>query len=144
MMIREYKTTDSDTLIAIWRAASAVAHSFLPDAFMGQVEQDMRNIYLPGAETWVLEKSEKQLGFIALVGNEIGGLFLDPEAHGQGYGRAMVDHAALIKGALCVEVFEQNSIGRRFYDGYGFVETERYDHEPSGQWVIRMAVPNAA
>lgn len=98
----------------------------------------MRTMYLPNAETWVLENGEGPTGFIALINDEIGGLFLDPPQHGQGHGRAMVDHAVGIKGALRVEVFEQNSIGRRFYDRYGFVETGRYTHGATNEVVIQM------
>lgn len=139
-MIRQYLAADTDALISIWRDANAIAHPFLSEDFVTQVGQDIRNMYLPNAETWVLEEEGKPLGFIALIGNEIGGLFLDSSSHGKGFGRAMVDHASELKGPLCVEVFEKNSIGRRFYDRYGFIETERYDHEPSGEVTIKMSV----
>ena len=115
-MIREYQTEDTDALVLIWQNANAVAHSFLADDFVAQVAQDMRNIYLPNAETWVLEQDGNPLGFIALVGTEIGGLFLEPSFHGRGFGKALVDQAVAIHGSLCVEVFEKNAIGRRFYD----------------------------
>lgn len=140
-MMRRYKTDDTDALVAIWQAANDLAHPFLPPAFVAQVALDMRNIYLPKAETWVREESGAPIGFIALVGDEIGGLFLSPAYHGKGYGRAMVDHAVQLHGPLRVEVFEANAIGRRFYDGYGFVTGEAYAHEPSGQTVLKMAMP---
>jgi putative acetyltransferase len=140
-MIRNYRTEDTDALIAVWQKANALAHPFLADDFVAQVAQDMRNIYLPNAETWVIEDNKKTVGFIALVGDEIGGLFLDPSYHGKGCGRAMVDHAVTLHGPLRVEVFEKNAIGRRFYDRYGFIEVERYQHEPSGELTIKMAMP---
>lgn len=82
-MIRKYRTEDTDALVLIWQNANALAHSFLADDFVAQVAQDMRNIYLPNAETWVLEENETPLGFIALVDDEIGGLFLEPSHHGR-------------------------------------------------------------
>ena len=99
----------------------------------------MRNIYLAFAETWVTEVEGVVVGFIALIESEIGGLFLDPDFHGQGLGRAMVDMAAAQKGALKVEVFKENEIGRRFYGAYGFRETEEFIHEASGQATLRMS-----
>ncbi|MFT6659733.1 GNAT family N-acetyltransferase [Maritalea sp.] len=139
--IREYCADDTDALIEIWRSANALAHPFLEDIFVEQVGSDMRSIYLPNAETWVLEVDGLPVGFIALLGSEIGGLFLDPRLHGQGFGKALTDHAAKLKGKLSVEVFENNIIGRRFYDRYGFVEVSRHLHEASGQNVLILEVP---
>ena len=143
MLIRKYRTKDTDALVMIWQNANALAHSFLTDAFVAQVAQDMRNIYLPNAETWVLEEDEKPLGFIALIGDEIGGLFLEPSVHGRGFGKALADHAVALHGALRVEVFEKNVIGRRFYDRYGFVETGLYVHDGSGEETIKISMPTS-
>lgn len=142
-MIRKYRTDDTDALVSVWRKANALAHPFLPEDFVAQVAADMRNIYLPNAETWLLEEERQPVGFIALIGDEIGGLFLDPSRHGKGFGKAMVDHAVALKGPLRVEVFKRNSIGRRFYKRYGFVELEEYRHEPSGELTIKMAMPSS-
>ncbi|MGJ8527617.1 GNAT family N-acetyltransferase [Maritalea sp.] len=136
--IRKYEERDTDALIGIWRTANALAHPFLGEAFVRQVASDMRTMYLPNAETWVLETNSQPIGFIALLGNEIGGLFLDPAQHGNGYGKAMTDHAARLKGQLIVEVFEMNKIGRAFYDRYGFVEVSRHFHEQSQETVLKM------
>lgn len=140
-MIRKYRTDDTDALIAIWERGNAHAHPFLPEDFVNQVAKDMRNIYLPNAETWVLEQDTKPVGFIALIDNEIGGLFLDPMLIGKGFGRKMVDHALALKGPLRVEVFKENTVARPFYDRYGFVFEEEYLHEPSGAVTYKMAMP---
>ena len=115
-----------------------MAHPFLDDAFVAQEAENLRTLYLPNAETWVVEDNGILIGFIALIGDEIGGLFLEPSVHGKGYGKALVDHAVALKGPLRVEVFEQNAIGRHFYNRYGFQETGRYRHEATGEQVIKM------
>ncbi|WP_299507679.1 GNAT family N-acetyltransferase [uncultured Roseobacter sp.] len=140
-MIRPYRPDDTDQLVSVWQKANAHAHPFLQEVFVAKVAQDMRDIYLPNAETWVLLQEKTPIGFIALIGNEIGGLFLDPAFHGRGHGKALTDHAVSLHGQLSVEVFAKNDIGRRFYDRYGFVETERYLHEPSGEVTLKMAIP---
>ncbi|MFY0613206.1 MAG: GNAT family N-acetyltransferase [Hyphomicrobiaceae bacterium] len=140
-MIRDYRPEDADAIVAIWQAASAMAQPFLSDDFVAHVSDDIRTLYLPNAETYVLEADHTVIGFIALLDNEIGGLFLKPVWHGKGYGKALVDYAAARKGGLHLEVFERNKIGRAFYDRYGFVETGRYDHEPSGEVTIKMVLP---
>lgn len=139
-MIRPYDPNDTETLIAIWRAASALAHPFLDEAFVAQETENLRNIYLPNAETWVILHDGKPIGFIAMLDCEIGGLFLDPSFHGQGHGKSMLAHVVALKGRLSVEVFARNAIGRRFYDAAGFTETSRFMHDGSAQEVIRMAL----
>ncbi len=120
-----------------------LAHPFLKDHFLAQEADNMRTLYLPNAETWVIEHTSTPIGFIALIGSEIGGLFLNPAFHGQGFGKMLVDHATNLKGPLSVEVFERNANGRRFYDRYGFFETGRYRHEVSGEIILMMAMPSA-
>ena len=97
-MIRKYRTEDIEALIDIWDTADALAHPFLSTEVRDQVRKDMRNIYFPNAETWVLEDNGVPVGFIAMIDTEIGGLFLAPSQHGKGMGRQMVDHVVAIKG----------------------------------------------
>jgi len=139
--IRRYKPSDTDAVIAIWEHANALAHPFLLPDFVDTVRTDMRAVYLPNAETWIVEHDERPVGFIAMIGTEIGGLFLDPRHHGNGLGRAMVDAVVVEKGSLQVEVFAKNRIGRTFYDSYGFAPVEEYLHDASGQVTIKMEMP---
>lgn len=141
--IRGYRTEDIEPVMDAWRQANALAHPFLTEAYVAQVEREIRNIYMPNAETYVLEEDGKVVGFIALLGNEIGGLFLDPSKHGKGYGKAMVDHAFALKGPLKVEVFRDNEIGRPFYERYGFEFIADERHEPSGEINRKMAMPGS-
>lgn len=138
-MIRIYKDTDVESVVSIWRAASELAHPFLTKAFLDEESHNVRNVYPAFAEIWVTELDGRVVGFIALVETEIGGLFLDAAYHGQGLGRAMVDKAVAEKGALTVEVFRDNAIGRPFYEAYGFQYVDEYVHEASGQVTLRMA-----
>jgi putative acetyltransferase len=142
-MIREYTPNDTDAVIAIWDKAEALAHPFLPENVREQVRKDLRDLYLPNAETWVLEHDGHPVGFIAMIGTEIGGLFLDPSRQGKGMGRQMVDHVVALKGPLTVEVFKDNKIGLPFYERYGFDHTEEGVFEPSGHLTFKMAMPTS-
>ena len=143
LMIRKYKASDRDALLEVWRKASALAHPFLSEDFMAREAEYMRNVFRADGERWVLEENGQPIGFIALIDNEIAGLFLHPSFHGKGLGRAMVDHAVSLKGPLRVEVLKENAIGRRFYESYGFVFAERYLHKDSGSWIDRMVMPSS-
>ena len=140
-MIRKFREEDTDAVVSVWKSATSLAHPFLSDDFVAQEEVNLRTLHLPNAETWVLEDHAGTVGFIALLGNEIGGLFLDPALHGRGLGRAMVDHAVALKGPLRVEVFEKNAIGRRFYERYGFVWDSSYRHDASGEMTLKLVMP---
>lgn len=139
-MIRKFQDNDTNAVVSTWRAASALAHPFLTATFLDQEAEAMRNVYLGLAQTWVTEIDGHVVGFISIIGDEIGGLFLDPRHHGRGLGRALLDKAIAEKGPLKVEVFKENTIGRRFYDACGFHAVDEYVHEPSGQETIRMAL----
>lgn len=140
--IRRYRAEDLEPVMVAWRWANALAHPFLSEAYVAQVEREVRDIYVPNAETYVLEEDGEVVGFIALLENEIGGLFLDPTKHGRGYGKALVDHAFAMKGPLKVDVFRDNKVGRAFYERYGFGLVTEATHEPSGQVVRKLAMPD--
>ncbi len=138
-MIRKYKDSDVDAVVSVWRTASDLAHPFLSKAFQDKEQENVRNIYPQFAEIWVKEIDDSVVGFVALIENEVGAIFLDPTRHGQGIGREMMDHAIRQKGDVTLDVFKENTIGRRFYDRYGFKAMKEYLHEDSGQMTITMA-----
>ena len=131
-LIRKYKNDDADAVIAVWRAASDLAHPFLSKSFQDMAEQQIRHLYLPQSETWVVESDGVIVGFIGLLDSLIGGLFVHPDHHGKGLGRALVDKAVALKGPLSVEVFVDNKIGRRFYQAYGFAGSKQVTDPHSG------------
>ncbi len=98
----------------------------------------VRRVYLPNADTWVVETDGKVIGFIALIANEVGAIFVQPEFHGTGAGRSLMDKAREIHGDLEVEVFEANSIGRNFYSRYGFRFLCETNHQATGNKVLRL------
>lgn len=136
--IRPYELRDQDAIVAIWEASSRIATPFLTPEFMARTRQQIREVWLPTAETWVFEGDQGVSGFITLIGNEIGGIFVDPNTQGLGIGRSLMDWASLRHEPLLVEVFEANTIGLKFYERYGFRETNRYHHKPTDQVMIRM------
>lgn len=137
-MIRKYKETDTDAIIAVWYASSSLAHPFLDAAFMEKEKQNIRDIYLPNTETWVHATGDSLDGFISMIGNEVGAIFVTPEKHGLGIGKQLMDCVAQLHEELEVEVFTKNAIGRAFYDRYGFVFLKSHLHEETGNELLRM------
>lgn len=137
-VIRKYTDADLSGVLSSWENASKLAHPFLSEEFLEGERYNIPNVYLPNTETWVSEVDGVVAGFIALMGNEVGAIFLDPRHHGQGIGRALMDTAREIHESLEVEVFAENTIGREFYDRYGFELMEESVHPQTGQAVHRM------
>jgi putative acetyltransferase len=137
--IRQYENPDLEAVLSSWERATRLAHPFMTDEFIAQERINTAEIYLPNTDTWVIETDDHVVGFIALMGNEVGAIFLQPEYHGRGAGKALMDKAQEIHGDLEVEVFKENSIGREFYSRYGFSQLEEKLHEPTGRQVLRLA-----
>lgn len=137
-MIRAYAATDLEDLLDVWYRASLLAHSFLDEAFFDGERLAIAEQWLPMAETTVYEADGRVVGFVALIGNEVGAIFVDPDHQSRGIGRALMDHAREARPFLELDVFEANSIGRRFYDAYGFEQVDRHVHEPTGQTELRL------
>ena len=137
-MIRKHKETDLEVILDVWYQASALAHPFFDPAFIEKVKKDMREIYIPDSETWVFEESGIVIGFISMLGNEIGGLFVMPNHHSKGIGTQLVNFIAEFHEELEVEVFKENKIGRAFYHKYGFKIIKEYIHQETNNRLLRM------
>lgn len=137
-MIRLYRPEDRAEVMDVWERASAVAHPFLAPEFLERERRAIPELYLPKAETWVRESGGHVVGFVSLLGNEIGGLFVDPRHHRSGIGRALVERARDQRGALEVEVFEKNAMGRAFYEALGFEFVGRRIDDDAGFPVLRL------
>jgi len=136
--VRQYQTSDLNDLLTVWDISNRLAHPFLTDDFIVQERLNIENMYLPNADTWVVEINNKVVGFIALIGNEVGGLFVDPRFHSSGLGKALMDKASYLHDTLELDVFKANKLGRSFYCRYGFDETIESIHEATGNSVIRL------
>ena len=125
-MIRKREDKDNDEIMNVWCQASSLAHPFLEPDFVEKVKKDLRDIYIPNTATWVYEDKNVVIGFISMLENEIGGLFVKPGNQLKGVGTQLVDFVRQLHSELEVEVFEKNAIGRAFYKKYGFAQIKKY------------------
>lgn len=145
LQIRPYGPADEEAAVAVWAAATVVGHPFLSQDSLGERERELRRVYLVEAQNWVgIDESGRIVGLLGLLDHddgrsEVGGLFVHPDSHDRGYGRALLEHAGALKGALRLDVFERNDRARAFYAHMGFTEIGRLIHETSGFVLIRMA-----
>ena len=137
-MIRKNKATDIEEVLNVWYAASSLAHPFMKESFMQQERKNIRNKYIPNTETWVYLEADKLVGFISMIGNEIGAVFIQPDQQDKGIGTQLVNHVAQFHESLEVEVFKENKIGKPFYDKYGFQFLKEHLHEATNQQLLRL------
>ena len=130
--IRPFHDEDKEALVAIWLEASRFAHGFLGEERLQLQAEQVRDIYLKQAENWVIVHDGQAAGFIGLMDQFIGGLFIDPQIHGQGLGRQLLDHALELKKSLELEVYALNTQAHNFYLRNGFIETERHPVDAEG------------
>lgn len=124
--------------MTVWAAASIIGHPFLSKEFLAIEREKIANDFLPAAESWVWESDGRVVGFVSLLGNEIGGIFVDPSFHGKGIGRGLLNHVRGIREELEVEVFQANAIGRSFYERNGFLLLEERKDPETGLAIIRL------
>lgn len=124
--------TDIEKLSDIWFDASLLAHPFIGATRLSEQRRQIREVYLPKAETWVACCADEPVGFISLLGGFVGGIFIAPDWQGRGIGRKLIAHALDRNGELSLEVYTANTQAVRFYTLLGFSEVSRRDADDSG------------
>ncbi len=139
LVIRPFDAvTDLKKLSNIWFEASIKAHPFIGEARLTEQRRLIEEEYLPKAETSVACLEEEAVGFISLLGNFIGGIFIAPDWQGFGIGCQLIADALARKGELSLEVYTENDQAVGFYNRLGFHEVSRRDIDDFG-----LQFPNA-
>ncbi len=136
-LIRETAPADYPILVEIWERAVRSSHHFLSEADIAEIREALVPLYFPNVHLYVLEIGKTTsthengqtssspanehiiAGFIGLLDNKIEMLFVDSRYQGKGYGTALIDFA-FRKGAVAVDVNEQNPSALAFYISKGF------------------------
>lgn len=139
-VIRPYTDDDLGDVLDAWYRSSVVAHSFLNEGFFDEERERLAEMWLPESDTSVFEVDGRVVGFVSMVGNEVGGIFVNPEYQNQGIGRSLLNHVAATRRYLELEVFEANTIGRRFYSAYGFRVVSKGVESSTGLPALRLRI----
>jgi putative acetyltransferase len=119
----------------VWERSVRATHDFLTEddivALRPLVEAALDDDAL---ELWVLTEGDPPVGFMAIAGDDISALFLEPARRGQGGGGRLVAHAQALRGGdLTVDVNEQNHAAVGFYQALGFVVVGRSPLDVGGR-----------
>lgn len=126
-MIRPYAPEDWEEIRRIHDAARMLElrASVGEAAFLGLEETAESEGLFDGALE-VIEHEGRVRGFVAYTPTDLTWLYVDPEVHGRGLGRRMLQHAILMSEPVFrTEVLEGNEQALRLYLSEGFEVTAR-------------------
>jgi uncharacterized RmlC-like cupin family protein/GNAT superfamily N-acetyltransferase len=135
MKIRESNPADLDALLEIWIRSVRATHTFLTeDDIQALLPEARSELALPSLELWVLCSDDtRPIGFVGLSGSSVEALFVAPDQVRRGGGRLLLDHARRQRGALSVDVNEQNPEAVNFYLENGFEVIGRSPTDRAGR-----------
>ena len=131
-MIRPATAEDHGRLIEIWRDAVTATHDFLDGGEIDALEADVRQWLTTAPEVLVSTDGEGVQGFIGMDGAVVDALFVAPEAHRQGHGRALLA-AVADRAPLRLDVNEANPRAVTYYERMGFTRTGRSPQDSAGR-----------
>jgi GNAT superfamily N-acetyltransferase len=123
-LIRPYISDDFDPITRLWRRAREQAlpdfqrrkgHTFAED------QEYFWTVTLMENDLWVAELDEKSVAFMAIGGDFIDQLYVDPDYQRQGLGRGLIEYAkSLSPEHLWLYTLQINTNARAFYEQNGF------------------------
>jgi len=129
MVIRRATAADAGPMAEVWlRSFNAALPTVRRPHGDDDVRAYFRDVLVPQQESWVAEDEGQVVGLLALDGDFVSQLYLDPAHRRQGIGTQLLDLAKLERPAgLQLWTFQVNTAAQAFYRHHGFIEVERTD-----------------
>ena len=118
-LLRAARATDAEAIARVMRAAF-LSFGWMP--MLHTPEGDLLFIkdVLSQKRVIVAEADNELIGFIAVGGEWVEQLYLDPRWTGKGIGSRLLDEAIATLPVVRLYCFQANSGARRFYERHGF------------------------
>lgn len=133
MEIVKYKSTYRIDILNVWEESVLATHHFLKKDDFLEIKAMLQTFDFTQLEVFCLVKDDKIVGFIGVHGQKIEMLFLSPENIGNGYGKKMLSFVFENLQANKVDVNEQNSNAKLFYQKMGFEVYDRTEFDDMGK-----------
>jgi GNAT superfamily N-acetyltransferase len=132
-VIREYRAEDFDAVTILWRISrekSLPEFQLEKGHFFYEDLDYFRNVVLKSNEVWVAELEHRPIAFMAMRGDFIDQLYIDPDYQRRGIGKALLNFA---KGQsphhLWLYTLQVNANACAFYEKNGFI-AEKFGVSP--------------
>ena len=127
MTLRAAHAADAPAITRVFQAARDHSLAFLPKLHTDAEDHAFFAKLLDRMPVTVAEAGGAVVAFLALDGDEIDQLYVDPAHHRQGLGTALIAHAKARSDHLELWVFQRNRGAIAFYEAHGFAITESTD-----------------
>ena len=120
IILRPANSSDSAAIARLMRAALG-SFSWMP--VIHTPDEDLafiRDVVLPRQQVTVAEAGEEIAGFIAVSGDWVEQLYLDPAWTGQGIGSRLLGQVTAALPVVKLYCFQANTGAQRFYERHGF------------------------
>jgi putative acetyltransferase len=124
---------DLPRIMDIWRRAVDATHDFLAPDDRDAIEAELVTFFPQISLLLAVDDNDTPLGFMFLHDGHMEALFIDPDQHGKGIGKALIQRAVAEHPALTTDVNEQNHKALGFYEHQGFERTGRSTHDGQGR-----------
>lgn len=132
-MIRKLEQKDLEAVMAIWLKGNKEAHGFVPEEYWISHYEEVKKM-LPEAEVYVYEEQQgKILGFAGMTGEYLAGIFVSTETRSRGIGKQLLDFCKSVRKRLFLNVYEDNTGARHFYQREDFELQSQGTEEATGK-----------
>jgi putative acetyltransferase len=119
-IIHPVRADDLPRVVDVWEASVRAAHGFVSDAYIQFFKPLARDELLRLVELASVRNAKGEIvGFVGVADGKIEALFVHPDWRRSGIGRRLATYA-VSRGAMAVDIDEQNESALRFFRMLGF------------------------
>ena len=129
------RLTDFEELTEVWEASVRATHDFLPDSYIQQLRQLVKDQYLDAVMLICCKDpvSKRISGFAGVAAGKVEMLFIHPPFRGQAIGKSLLKFSIVELNAQALDVNQQNPQAIGFYLKQGFEVVGRSEKDGIGQ-----------
>lgn len=118
-MIRNYRQSDTESIMQIWLEGNREAHAFIPEEYWHSHYTEMKEA-LPGADLFLYEEEQQICGFAGMTGEYLAGIFVRKDCRCAGIGKKLLDKIKQEYPSVALHVYQKNRRAQEFYLREGF------------------------